>query len=262
MLDRAEAEFQKRAACTHELAQTWYERAALHFKLGELDAASQLSLRARNVFILTGDRRRAAKARMIQGCILVDRGHHARARDEFRLAATTFRTFADTEALAAAYLNLGSAEMRLGHLFGARRAMKSAEIFFAKAKLKGEVVRVRWNLAHLATFHEDREKGLPLLRQVRADFLNLDMRADAAFVGLDIVKALFGNEDAADEATHLCRRIIDEFTEAGATKNVLEALAYLREAMSRSVATPQLVDDLCTFLTRATRDPALVFAPT
>jgi tetratricopeptide (TPR) repeat protein len=261
MLDRAEAEFQKSAACTHELAQTWYERAALHFKVGELDPASQLALRARNVFLVMGDRRRAAKARMIEGCILFDRARYTEARAEFRLAATTFRTFEDTEALASAYLNLGTAEMRLGHALSARRAMEGAEVLFTRARLKGEVVRARWNLAHLATFYVDPTSGLPLLRQARADFLNLDMRGDAAFVGLDIVKALFGVDGAAEEAAQLGRRIVDELTAAGATKNALGALAYLSDALVRRDATPQLVDDVRAFLQQATRDTSLAFAP-
>jgi tetratricopeptide (TPR) repeat protein/DNA-binding phage protein len=259
MLDRAEAEFQKRAACTHELAQTWYERAALAFNLNELDEAARLALQARNIFLLTGDRRRAAKARMLQGCVLVDRHQYAKAREEFRVAVTTFRTFGDTETLAAAYLNLGSTEMRMGRTAAARDALKSAAIFFEKAKLPAEVVRVKWNLAHLVTFHESREKGLPLLRKVRVEFAKRDMLDAAATVGLDIVKALFGDDAAVDEAAELCQTIIGEFTKAGAAKNVLTALAYLRDATTRRTASPALVDEVRVFIEHASQDPAATF---
>ena len=71
---------------------------------------------------------------------------------------------------------------------------------------------------------------------------------------------VFGIEGAAEEVAQLGRRIVDELTAAGATTNALEALAYLRDAFARRDASPQLVDDVRTFLQRATRDASLVFA--
>jgi len=261
MLDRAEELFRSTPYCTHELAQAWYERAAVHFRLGEDDVTAVLTRQARSVFVLAGDRRRAAKARMIEACILVDRRQFAQARDAFRDSLPTFRAYGDQEALASAHLNLGSTEMHLGHFSAARSALGAALTEFTKLGMRGEVVRVRWNLAHLAAFHADRESGLRLLRQARADFTNLDMNGSAASVGLDLVNALFADDGAVEEAAQLARAVFREFEASGATKNALEALAYLRDALQRREASGQLIDDVQSFVQRATRHPGAVFTP-
>ena len=261
MLDRAEELFRSTPYCTHELAQAWYERAAVHFRLGEDDAAAVLTRQARGVFVLAGDRRRAAKARMIEACILVDRRQFAQARDAFRDSLPTFKAYGDQEALASAHLNLGSTEMHLGHFAAARSALGAAVTEFTKLGMRGEVVRARWNLAHLAAFHTDRESGLRLLRQARADFANLGMTGSAASVGLDLVNALFADEGAAEEAVQLARAVFREFEKSGATKNALEALAYLRDALQRREPNGQLIEDVQTFVQRAPRYPGAVFTP-
>src|SRR5258708_17849537 len=151
--------------------------------------------------------------------------------------------------------------MHLGHLAAARNAIGPALTAFTKLGMRGEVVRVRWNLAHLITFHKDRERGLPLLREARSDFANLGMTGSAASVGLDLVKALFGDVAAAEEATQLARVVFREFEGSGATKNALEALAYLRDALQRREATAELIDEVQTFVERAPRHPGAVFTP-
>jgi len=261
MLDRAEAEFQKTPYCTHELAQTWYERAAMHFKLRAFEVVVRFAQQARSIFILTSDRRRAAKARMIEGCVLADRGELAAARDEFRDAVAAFAVFGDRESAACAHLNLGSTEMRLGHLNTARGAFRQAAQEFVKLGMHGEAVRARWNEAHLVAFHENLTRGLVLLRKARSDFANLEMLADSAFVGLDMLKALFGKHDAAGEAEQVARVVFREFELAGVTKSALEALAYLRDAIQRNTATGSLVDDVRSFIELAQHDAAATFSP-
>jgi tetratricopeptide (TPR) repeat protein len=258
MLDRAEEEFRQDSACTHELAQTWYERSALRFKVGDLDMTITYARQARNIFVLTGDRRRTAKARMIEACVLVDRHSLHAARDAFRDAARSFYAFEDQESLSCALLNLGSTEMRLNHLVRARKLFEAAQLGFAKLKMHGEVVRTQWNLAHLVAFHENLIRGLPLLQQARNDFATLHMTADAAFVGLDIVRALFAAGRVGD-AGALCRIVIPEFEESGVSANVREALAYLRAAVERRDATAELVAEVRTFIERAPHHPDAVF---
>jgi tetratricopeptide (TPR) repeat protein len=261
MLDRAEEFFRSTPYCIHELAQAWYERAAVHFRTGEDDPAAVLAKQARSVYTLTTDRRRAAKARMLEACILVDARKFRPARDAFRESLAAFKAFGDQESLGSAYLNLGNTEMHLGRLTSARNSMLHALRIFTKLELRGEIIRVRWNLAHLDTFHGDADKGFALLRQARADFANLRMPAEAARVGLDIVKALFGNDAAAREAATLARTIVTEFENSGATRNAVEALAYLRDALARGKATPQLVDDVGRFVDRAPRHTDAIFTP-
>jgi tetratricopeptide (TPR) repeat protein len=260
MLDNAEEEYRKTPYCINELAQTWYERAASHFKRGELDATLKFIEQARNIFVLTADRRRAAKARMLEACVLVDRGALRDARDSFREAIAAFRVFEDREALACPYLNLGSTEMRLGHTRTARKALDAALVAFTKQKNAGEVVRAQWNLAHLATFYEKSLLGLRKLRDARRDFAELRMTADAAFVGLDIAKALLDSGEF-EEAEQLCGVIFNEFAESGIPKNALEALAYLRDAASRRNADVRLVEDVRRFVERAAFHPEAVFHP-
>jgi tetratricopeptide (TPR) repeat protein/DNA-binding phage protein len=257
-LDSADAEYRQHPQCTHELGQAWYERAALRFKLGDLDATMTYVHQARSIFVLTGDRRRTARARMIEACVLVDRNLLPRAREAFREAAMIFRAFEDQEALACALLNWGSTEMRLRHQVRARKLFQNALALFVDLQMPGEIVRTRWNLAHLVTFYEDIGRGLPLLRAVRDEFTKLGMIGDAAFVGLDLVRALYANEEPG-EAAAWCRRIIPEFETSGATKNVREALAYLRAAAERREATADLAAEVRAFIERAPHHPDSVF---
>jgi tetratricopeptide (TPR) repeat protein len=259
LLDRAEEEYRQDPACTHELGQTWYERAALRFKLGELDTTLAYARQARSIFVLTGDRRRTAKARMIEACVLVDRQALHAARDAFREAARFFRAFEDQESLSCALLNLGSTEMRLHQLERARKLFDAAQAGFTKLKMHGEVVRTRWNLAHLVAFHEDLERGLPLLQQARNDFITLAMTGDAAFVGLDLARALYAL-GRTEEPAALCRTVIAEFEASGATGNVREALAYLRERVDHQNATADLVAEVRAFVERAPHHPEAVFS--
>lgn len=260
MADRAEEVFRSTPYCTHELAQAWYERAAIHFRCGEDDEASAFAQRARNIYVLTADRRRVAKAQMLEACILVDRRKFAPARDSFAECAAVFKAFEDEELCGSALLNLGSAEMHLSHLRAARDAFQAALKIFLKLGERAEVIRVRWNIAHLATFHGKAESGLPLLRQARADFINIGAHDSAGSVGLDILRALFAFGGDTGESITLARAILREFQQSGATKNAIEALAYLRDAVERHAATAPLVEDVQRFVERAPRHPNAVFS--
>jgi hypothetical protein len=65
------------------------------------------------------------------------------------------------------------------------------------------------------------------------------MAADAGFVRLHLVEALLRIGEWA-EAASIAGAVADLFTRNGARLHVMRALAYLRDALSRHVATPKL----------------------
>lgn len=260
-LDDAEREYEGSPFSTNELAQTWYERAAIRFKRGELDEAARLIKRAINVFTVMGDTRRVAKARIIQGCILYERGNIAAAREQWLLVVEPLRLAEDLEAVAAISLNIGSAETLLGQVASAKVWLNRALAEFKKQANIGEIIRTQWSMAKLRLLHEDYEAGLRVLRMVHEQFISVSMPAEAGFVALDLVEQLVESSETNDDVIALCRSAITAFERAGATLKMLEALGYLREAIARRKADAELVRHVRKYLERVGSGRDEIFAP-
>lgn len=261
MLDWAEREVEGTPSCSTELAQVWYERAALLFKQGDLAGAERLTRRAATFFTILDDRRRVARVQILHGSIAYERGDIATARSLWLLAIDPLRVAGDDDAVASLTMNVGAAEMLLGNVEEAKAWLDRAHRMFTKLGVRSEVIRVRWTQAKLRLLHEDRLDGLRLLRAVRADYLGARMPAEAGFVGLDIVEALLEDDSPSDELVGLARAVVHAFEEASATPKMLEALAYLREAVQRRRARAELVGEVRAYLHEAVRGTDAPFVP-
>lgn len=260
-LDDAEEEVEGTASCTTELAQIWYERAALLLKCGSLKASEREAKRAVMLFTVLGDQRRLARAQILNGSVTFERGDVACARDLWLRAIDPLRATRDYDAVASATLNIGAAEMLLGNVNVAKAWLEQAHRLFTKLGSRGEIIRVRWTLARLRLLHENPPDGLRLLRAVRADYLGANMPTEAGFVGLDIVEALLERDEPTEELVGLARSVVETFRQAGATPKMLEALYYLREAVQRRRADAELVSEIRAYLEEAARGTTAAFVP-
>jgi tetratricopeptide (TPR) repeat protein len=261
LLIDAEQHFVDARYCTLEIGEVRYVRAGILFKMQRWPEAQEAAGQARRIFEEEHDRTRALHARMIEGCILVERGSLDAARAVFvgllkQLAAKCHR-----DALARVYMNLGSCDLKRGVPGFARHWLHRATQLFRELGLPSELARARWCGAKITVFEGNRTRGLRDLRAAMRDFERLSMPADAGFVGLDLLEVLLADASAAKEAENLARSLAEFFVAAGANVGAARAIGYLRDAAAARTADAPLVAYVRRYLNRVDVDPERRFEP-
>src|SRR4029077_6189417 len=108
----AEQHFVDARYCTLEIGEVRYARAGILFKMEKWPQALEAAGQARRIFEEEHNRTRALHARMIEGCVFVERGNLDDGRGVFsdllkKLAAKRHRN-----ALAWVYMNLGACDLK------------------------------------------------------------------------------------------------------------------------------------------------------
>jgi len=237
----AEQHFVDARYCALEIGEVRYTRAGILFKMQRWPQAQEAADQARRIFEEEHDRTRALHARVIEGCVLVERGSLEAARAVFvgLLKQLTAKRHQDT--LARVYMNLGACDLRRREPAIARHWLKRASQLLRGIGAPTELARARWCGAKITIFEGDRNRGIRELRGAMHEFERLSMLADAGFVGLDLLEQLLADGSAAKEAERLARSLAEFFVAARVNVSAARAIAYLRDAATARTADARLV---------------------
>jgi tetratricopeptide (TPR) repeat protein len=257
----AEQHFVDARYCTQEIGDVRYARAGLLFKMEKWSQAQEAASQARRIFEEEHNRTRALHARLLEGCILVERGNLDAGRAVFGELLKPLAGKRHRDALARVYISLASCDRRRNEPATARHWLHRATQLFRQLGLESEMARARWCGAKITIIEGDRKRGIRELRGAMHDFERLSMPADAGFVGLDLMEQMMEEGLAADEAEKLARSLAQLFVAAGANVSAARAIAHLRDAAVAGKADAQLVVYVRRYVDRAAVDPDRPFHP-
>jgi tetratricopeptide (TPR) repeat protein len=256
-LDRAQADYARLSVSEPKLAMVDYVRATVFQEMGRLDEASELAARAGNVFDQYGYDTRAGHARVLQAEVLNLRGMYREARVEY---LRLLETASNDRERARMHNDLASVLVDLGDHEEARDHLRSASALFRKLGLEAAELRLQWLEARIALSSGDLSEGIEQLHRIEKSFARLQMSENAALVALDIVEGLLALEIHAP-AKETAESLLEHFVSTGSEGSARRAFAYLQEAITKDVATPDLVRYVRQYMRRKSFEPALVFAP-
>lgn len=205
------------------------------------------------------DRKKYVQARTIHAVILVGMGQPSAALDVFSAAADLAMKAGDKETLAYIMWNTGLCAAKLEDTARAKRCLDSALRYFERLGLKAEVPHVRSAMVEILKVQRRYNEAISELFKIRAEFLTLGIPVRAAISALEIVGLLLlcGRWGAV---TPLCNEMVETFTTAGLQRNLLKALAYLREVAWQRKLEPSDVTYVAAFFERAQSHPNATFA--
>jgi tetratricopeptide (TPR) repeat protein len=229
-LDEAERRFEGDPLATKELGRAWLTRGTVLLKMGASNDAERWLRRAVNVFAAVDDHTRLAKVRMLEAGLHFVRGDFDRARERWLAAEPAIRAGRERHALAVIWLNLGWTEIERNDAPAARHWLEKALSAFARRRYEVEVLRARWGLARLAAVFGSRADGIRELERIADELQQRGLHIDAGMVKLDLAEAYLLPPQRPEFATEICRSLPDLFQRAGASREEMKAVAFLREA--------------------------------
>jgi tetratricopeptide (TPR) repeat protein len=257
----AEQHFMDARYCTSEIGEVRYARAGILFKMEKWPQAQEAAGQARRIFEEEHNRTRALHARLLEGCVLVERGNLDAGRAVFGELLKPLAGKRHRDALARLYMNLGSCDLKRRVPKFARHWLHRATQLFRQLGMTSELARARWCGAQITIVEGDRARGIRELRAAMRDFERLSMPADAGFVGLDLLEELVADASAANEAAQLARSLAELFLAAGLNVSAARAVSYLRDAVVSRTANASLVAYVRRYVHRADVDVATQFQP-
>jgi tetratricopeptide (TPR) repeat protein len=257
----AEQHFVDARYCTFEIGEVRYARAGILFKMEKWPQAQEAAGQARRIFEEEHNRTRALHARLLEGCVLVERGNLDAGRAVFSELLKQLAGKRHRDALARLYMNLGSCDLKRQVPKLARHWLHRATQLFRQLGLTSELARARWCSAQITIAEGDRDRGIRELRAAMRDFEHLSMYADAGFVGLDLLEELIADGSATNEAELLARRLAELFVAADLNVSTARAVTYLRDAVASRRASASLVAYIRRYIHRAEVDPIRSFEP-
>jgi tetratricopeptide (TPR) repeat protein len=214
--------------CDDDAGQVELTRAGILFKRERWAEALTAARVAQERFRSVRDRKRAAHAEIIAACVLFEQGDTKAAHDAFHRLRATLKALRDRDALARVWVNIAACAIRLRNEREARHWLNRASRWFRERANTTEFLRTRWSMGtYLATFRAP-ALGIKLLRRVEAAFRTLDMDADSACVGLDVLELLIDMHAPRAELGAQARTIAAAFTAAGMAVSMATALDHLR----------------------------------
>lgn len=256
-LDDAKTLFQKARYCGSELAQVEYTRATVLFKLERWSEAAQAAVRSRHLFEENADQTRAIHARLVLGCIAVERGELDSARGTLLDLERVVARSNERSTLARVWMNLATCELRRGDAHAAKVWLAKAEEAFEDLGMAAELPRVRWCGAKIAALEGNSKTAIQRLTKAAREFDDLGMAVDAAFVSLDLLEVLVENEAtrSTSRTLRLARDIADRFVRAGTGVSAAHALEYLRKMVVSGKADVSLIRYVSRYLRRFEVNP-------
>lgn len=254
-LDRAERELLRFGTLAHDVAVVHFVRATALQHLRRFDEAQALLDECREVFRAHGDTRLYSMCTLAAGNLLVRRGDYRAGREILLpLISGTQTRLTPLARMAIGWcgIHLGDPSEALAQFTAAAR-----ECYALDREL--EAVRSLYGagsaLLHLGRYSE----AVSSLQSTRDRFLSRGLVEEAGLSGLQIVEAemILGDTDSA---RLLAAQIVHEFTEAQLNRRAVAALAYLKEAIEASSATPDVVRHVHTYITQLRTDPTRDFA--
>lgn len=257
----AEQHFIDARYCAVEIGDVRYTRAGILFKMEKWPEAQAAAEQARRIFEEERNRTRALHAKLIEGCILGERGDLERSREIFVSLLKLLEGKRHRGTLACVYMNLSSCDRRRRKPEFARHWLHRAIQLFRYLGMPSELARARWCGAQLTIDVGDRARGMRELRAAMRDFERLSMPADAGFVALDLLEEITRDPSAVKEAEDLARSLAALFVAAGANVSSAKAITYLHDAAIARKADAPLVAYVRRYVHQADVEPDSPFQP-
>ncbi len=232
---------------TYALGQVIYTRGTVLFKMGRYTEASDCADAAIEYLRDFGDRRRIAYVRNLKAAICTEEGRLREAAAIYEELRPEMEALEDTFGVATMTANLATTSVRLGNLnTGRKYAIEALQRFIDLGSIADEV-RMKWVLATIRAAEGDRDGAIERFRAVATGFEILGMHGDAARVKLDIGEELLRRE-AWQELEVVSREAAETFARNDARPHLIEALAYLRQAVEHRSVTTELLAYLRSYI--------------
>jgi tetratricopeptide (TPR) repeat protein len=225
--------------------------------LGDSERALLIARECATIFQDYASTAERALARLCEGNVLCSLKRFPEALAIFREVVAEAERADDRLTLARALQSTAECACEMGDIEGARDLYPCALAMFNELELVTEAARARWGYGRCLAAQGKASFAASELYHVRAVFLGLGMKTDAAMVGLDVVRTRF---DAGEGVRALCAELVTTFTEAGLAHHAIDALAYLREQARRDAVTAAKIERVRTYFGELARKPSLLFA--
>jgi tetratricopeptide (TPR) repeat protein len=224
----------------YELARLAMVRAACLQYVGRAGEAAQLLRDAAKTFRRYGDREWSVKARISQGTAMYAMGAVEQALEIWRSVEGApeldeLETTRVAHNIALGLCDLGETETAIA---SAGRCIAD----FERLGRTTERTRSRTVLGRALLAAERSEEAIPILRQARQEYLELEMVVEAGVSALELAEGLLVTNQA-EEVPEICREVIAELTNAGMSQQAAVALGYLQEALALRNVTPLVIRD-------------------
>jgi len=229
------------------------------FELGRWsEALATVDLGSSELLNCGADRKKYVQAMTIKAVILVGMGQPNAALDVFPAAADLATQSGDNEMLAHVLSNIGLCAAKLGDIAHAKLCFESALQLFDDLGLRVDMPVVRWARVSILKAQRRLNEAISELFKVRAEYLSLGIPVNAAIASLEVVELMLVC-GRSGEVTPLCNEMVRIFSAARLQKNLLKALAYLKQvARRRTLAAPDVIY-VSAFFERAQDDPHHAF---
>jgi tetratricopeptide (TPR) repeat protein len=241
-----------------DLAIVQLIRATVYMKSERLEEGSAVARAVAAVFRDYGDTKRELSAVMVDALCLLFSGRAREAAETFEQVISLCRASGDARMLAPALNNCATALTDLRDFDRAERYYVEAVTLFDEFGCETEKTRVEWSLAIITQSRGDLKRAAKQLEPVRNKLAQLGLTNDAAIATLQWAETMLAVGDPRKVA-EACRQIVVSFDAEGMQRAARHALATLNEALSLGRATPQLVQEVRTYLERLPLHPDETF---
>lgn len=260
VLDEAQAEYEKASHPGLGLVAVTYIRAAILYEQDQYLLAETLANEAAAGAIHLGAIDRYLSAQFLRAEIKYERGEIGDAARLFALVRGYGEKMADDLWTARGSLAVGICYLQLGCAREASDYLHAALRVFTKLGAETYLIRTKWAIAQLL-FHQGKVgEGIHRVRLAVEDLSKLGMLTDAALAAIDVAEMLNAS-GRKSEIPKVLSGVVQTFARAGKVTSALAALAYLKDAAAGGTMTYSLTAYVRRFVSRADRQPELLFAP-
>lgn len=237
-----------------EKARVEWNRASVLFALERYRDAHAALDEPKKWFRSIGDKVELARIGILEGSILHDEGDRAGALAAFTDVARFLETQPEQPDLAMVYANMAFCHLALGDLEAARSYGSRAMETYDRVDMLDERIRTQWMFAQLLIESGNLDEGLRDLHAAALAYESAGMVAASAQVDLERVEILLRIDEWADAAA-IARRLVTVYERTGQRISYVQALAYLREAVDATTATPELARYIREYLANEVEQP-------
>lgn len=239
-VENAEERIAAYGSLAHDRAIVGLVRAETLQQMDRYDEAFVVLGESRSVFRDHGDDRRLLLAGIAEGVLLHRLRKYREAREAYLLLLASMQDTMDRDSAACLHNVIGHCSVELGDFDAAEAYLTRAVALFTELDQTLQAAKAQLARGRMFIRQGRIDRGIAHLRQIRAQFLRGGLVEEAGLCGLEIVDGMLARNDG-DDAVHLARQIIAEFTAATLNKRAITALGYLEQAIAARRASARTV---------------------
>jgi tetratricopeptide (TPR) repeat protein len=229
-----------------ELARLDLVRSNIARNMENFDEAVALAREAGEKFLVFGARTSWLNAVLYEASARYCAGNLEKALDIWR-SIEQYDSLLTPEQRAARIHNMALCAGAAGEFDDAARLYARAAAEFERLGATVNRVKCTYSIGRAMNAAGKYEDAVPVLAKAEVELEAAGLESDAALAALMRVEALLAL-GRPKEVPEICRGLVERFTRSGITGAAMTALAYLRETLALSRATPAIVRDVHQFL--------------